>query len=230
MKTTNVLYDHAVELVRNIYDRRLSSPPVLDPAVHFPAADRFSAAWRPLRDEALRAANGISAIPRFHELMPQQAEISANDKRDWRMLIVKAYGVTVQKNAARCPVLAELAASDPDVLSASYSFLAPGKHVPEHRGPFRGVIRYYLALSVPLAADGLPGAVLTVDGARHRIGEGQSLLWDDTFPHEVMNETGEVRIAPLLDIRRRGMPLDMELLSRLLIAVAGTAVRFHRFP
>lgn len=98
-------------------------------------------------------------------------------------------------------------------------------HVPAHRGPFRGVIRYYLGLSVPLAADGPPGAVLTVDGTEHRIGNGQSLLWDDTFVHEVRNDTGEVRIALLLDIRRRGMPPDMEVLSRLVIAAAGTAVR-----
>ena len=28
--------------------------------------------------------------------------------------------------------------------SAALSFFAPQKHVPEHRGPFRGVIRYYL--------------------------------------------------------------------------------------
>jgi aspartate beta-hydroxylase len=229
LKTTNILYDHAADLLRRIYSRRLSGPPILDPAAHFPASERFSAAWRPLREEALRIAANLSAVPRFHELMPQQAAISAHDERDWWMFVIKAYGVAIPKNAAQCPILAALASSVPEVLSATLSFLAPRKHIPEHRGPFRGVIRYYLGLSVPLASDGLPGTVLTIDGTEYRIGNGQWLLWDDTFAHEARNDTEEVRIALLLDVRRRGMPFDMEVLSRLLIAAAGTAVRLRKF-
>jgi aspartate beta-hydroxylase len=53
------------------------------------------------------------------------------------------------------------------------------------------------------------------------------LLWDDTFAHEVRNDTEELRVALLLDIRRRGMPLDMEMLSRLVIAAARTIVRLR---
>ena len=225
---TNIVYDRTTDLLRRIYGRRVCGPAVLDPLARFPASERFLAAWQPIRDEALRIAETLSTVPRFHELMPQQAAISANDNRDWRMFVVKAYGVVVPNNAARCPVLAGLVASVPDVLSATLSFLAPHKHVPEHRGPFRGVIRYYLGLSVPLATDGLPGTVLAIDGRQYRIGSGQGLLWDDTFVHEVRNDTEEVRIALLLDVRRRGMPLDLEVLSRLLIAVAGTAVRLRK--
>lgn len=227
MKISNVLYDHAAGLLRNIYGWRISDPPILDSVAHFPDSERFSTAWRQLRDEALGIADNLSAVPRFHELMPQQMAISANDQRDWRMFVVKAYGVMVSKNAARCPALAELVSSNPEVLSATLSFLAPRKHVPEHRGPFRGVIRYYLGLSVPLTPDGQPGTVLTIDGTEHRIGNGQSLLWD-TFTHEVRNNTNEVRIALLLDVRRHGMPLDMEVLSKLLISAAGIAVRLRR--
>lgn len=228
MKIANILYDHAADLLRSIFDWRLSGQPVLDPAVYFPASGRFSAAWQTLREEALCIADKLSTVPRFHELMAQQAAISAQDQRDWRMFVIKAYGVMFPENAARCPALAELVSSNPDVLTATISFLAPWKHIPEHRGPFRGVIRYYLGLSVPQAPDGLPGTVLTVDGTDYRIASGQWLLWDDTFAHEVRNNTDEVRIALLLDVRRRGMPPDMEVLSRLLIAAAGTAVRFRK--
>ena len=66
--------------------------------------------------------------------MIQQESISANDARDWRMFIMKAYGQPIARNLARCPTLAALIASSPDVLSASLSFLAPGKQVPPHRG------------------------------------------------------------------------------------------------
>jgi aspartate beta-hydroxylase len=227
MRATNSFYEYSGGLLRRIYDRRISGPPVLDPVAYFPASKGFAAAWRPLRDEALSVARNLPEVPRFHELMPQQAEISANDDRDWRMLVVKAYGVLVPRNAARCPALTELVSSAPEVLSAALSFLAPRKHVSMHRGPFRGVIRFYLGLSVPLATDGLPGTSLVIDGRAYRIGDGQCLLWDDTFAHEVRNDTEELRVALLLDIRRRGMPLDMEMLSRLVIAAARTIVRLR---
>lgn len=223
----DTLYNLSTEMIRNIYERRISGPPVLDVASHFPDARRFVEAWPELRDEAIQVAQDLQRVPRFHELMPEQAAISANDDRDWRMFVLKAYGVSVRKNSARCPLLAALISSVPDVLSAALSFLAPGKYVPRHRGPFRGVIRFYLGLSVPISENGRPAAVLTIDNREYRIGNGEYLLWDDTFPHEVWNHSENGRIALLLDVRRRGMPLDMALLSRVLIAAIGASVRLR---
>ncbi len=211
-------YDLAVESVRWLYDQRIAGTPVLDGATFFPNAGQFADAWPALRDEAIQASASLKRIPRFHDLMPEQAEISANDERDWRLLVLKAYGVAVPENMARCPVLARLIESNPDVLSAALSILAPRKHIPLHRGPFRGITRFYMGLSVPIATDGSPAVVLKIDGIEHRIADGQFLVWDDTFPHEVWNNSDEIRIALLLDVRRHGMPYDMELLSWLLIA------------
>src|SRR5271165_3423389 len=56
-----------------------------------------------------------------------------------------------------------------------------------------------------------------IAGAEHRLADGEFLLWDDTFPHEVTNDSDEVRTVLLLDVWRRGMPLDMRFLSHLLI-------------
>jgi aspartate beta-hydroxylase len=224
----NSLYERATAAMRQIYDRRIQTPAVLDPQQYFAGAARFGAAWPQLRLEALAIQANLSAVPRFHELMAQQAEISNNDQRDWRMFVIKAYGVVFAANAARCPQLAALVAQCPQVVSASLSFLAPHKYVPQHRGPFRGVIRYYLGLSVPLGADAQPGTTLTIDGRQYRLGNGQALLWDDTFAHDVHNDTDAVRVALLLDVRRTGMPLYMDLLSRLLIALIGLAVRLRR--
>ena len=221
------LYDLSTGLVRKIYDSRITGPAVLDIAAYFPEGRRFIEKWHEIRDEAMRVANDLENVPRFHELMPEQAVISANDNRDWRMLVLKAYGVSVRQNLARCPVLAALVSSVPDVLSAALSFLAPGKHVPRHRGPFRGVIRFYLGLSVPGSADSRPAAVLAIDDREYRIGNGECLLWDDTFPHEVWNRGESVRTALLLDVRRRGMPFDIALLSRVLIAGIGASVRLR---
>ncbi len=213
------LYDRLTGIIRAIYDWRIDGPPILDLDAYFPGAARFTESWREIRDEALRIAEEPDSVPDMDEVMKEQVSLAAQDGRYWKILIAKAYGVEVPVNLARCPILAALVRATPEVLSASLSFLEPHKHIPRHCGPFRGVLRFHLGLSMPLAPDGRPAAVLTVDDREYRIANGEWLLWDDTYPHEVLNDSDEVRIALLLDVWRRGMPLDMQLLSRLIVAV-----------
>jgi aspartate beta-hydroxylase len=84
-----------------------------------------------------------------------------------------------------------------------------------------------MALSMPLAEDGGPAAVLKVAGVEHRLNEGQYLLWDDTFEHEAWNNSDEVRIVLSLDIWRERMPIDMKLLSVTLIQLVGFGIRIR---
>jgi aspartate beta-hydroxylase len=223
----SLLYDLSANTVRRIYDARIDTPPVLDAGLYFPDAARFVASWQPIRDEAMALAERMQTIPRFHEIMPAQEEISANDGKDWRLCILKIYGTDVEKNMALCPTLGNIVSSSPDVLSASISFLAPRKHIPRHRGPFRGVLRYQLGLSVPVDDEGRPAAVLSLNDHEHRIGDGQHLLWDDTYPHEVWNNSDQMRAALLLDVRRKHMPVDLRVLSRALIASVGMVARWR---
>ena len=211
-------YDAAIGLVRSIYDHSITTPPVLDATRYFPNAKIFTARWREIRDEALAA--DLRNVPRFHELMEAQRDISDNDGRDWRMLILKAYGVPMPQNLARCPVIASLLEQAPEAVSCVLSFLAPGKHIPVHRGPFRGIMRFHLMLSMPQDESGRPACVMEIDAAPYRLAEGASLLWDDTYPHEVWNRSSEARIALLLDVWRPGMPLHLRLVSRAFMAAA----------
>jgi aspartate beta-hydroxylase len=220
-------YDQSATLIRHIYDSRIEGPPILDADRYFPEAKVFADAWREIRAEADALVARLHSVPRFHEIMREQTAISANDARDWRIFVLKAYGVTCARNMDACPRLAAIVADMPSVLSASISYMAPGKHIPAHRGPFRGVVRFYLGLSVPRRADGRPAAVLKVDGLEYRVGDGEWLLWDDTYPHEVLNDSDKVRSVLLLDVWRRDMPLDMKMFSRLLIGAAGAGVRWR---
>jgi aspartate beta-hydroxylase len=212
----SLTYDSAVGLVRAFYDRSITTPPVLDSIRYFPNAARYGERWRDIRDEALGAR--LDDIPRCHDIMPEQRDISANDGRDWRMLILKAYGIELPQNLRRCPVTASLLAQTPEVISCAISFLAPGKHIPVHRGPFRGIMRFHLMLSMPRDAAGRPACVMEIDSVPYRLAAGDSLLWDDTYPHEVWNRSDDVRVAMLLDVRRADMPLHLRMTSSLLIA------------
>jgi aspartate beta-hydroxylase len=75
--------------------------------------------------------------------------------------------------------------------------------------------------------DGRAAAVLKIAGTERRLADGEYLLWDDTFPHEVTNDSDEVRTVLLLDVWRRGMPFDMRLLSRLLIFIVHVMARLR---
>jgi aspartate beta-hydroxylase len=218
-------YDRAVSVVRAVYDRRISAPPVLDLVRDFPSGAAFVDAWPHLQEEALAVKARLGTVPRFHEIMPEQADISANDGRDWRMYILKAYGLAHPARLAACPCFAALLRDRPEILSASFSFLGPRKHIPPHRGPMRGILRFYQMLSMPRTADGRPAAALRVDGTEYRLEEGEYLLWDDTYEHEAWNESDEVRIVLSLDVWRPGMPVDMKLLSATLIQMVRFGIR-----
>lgn len=54
------------------------------------------------------------------------------------------------------------------------------------------------------------------------------MLWDDTFEHEVLNASNEVRVVLLLDIRRRRQPPGLRLLSNAIIGIVGLGIRIQR--
>ncbi len=218
-------YDLGTNLVRRIYEKRIDTPAILDAGTHFPNAAKFAAAWQDIRDEALAAK--LNNAPRFHDIMPEQADISANDGLDWRMFVLKAYDMTVPENLARMPVLSRLLTQCPEVKSAAVSFLAPRKHIPPHRGPFRGIMRFHLGLVIPKQPDGRPATIMMINHEERRIADGECMLWDDTFEHEVMNNSDQPRVALLLDVWRPQMPLDMEILSRVIVRGVQVGMRYR---
>ncbi|SCW88969.1 aspartate beta-hydroxylase [Rhizobium mongolense subsp. loessense] len=219
------IYDFASKVVRRIYEKRINAPAILDAATEFPNSTKFIADWQSIREEAF--AVRLNRAPRFHDLMPEQTEISASDGLDWRMFILKAYDVAVPENLARMPVLSRLLFECPEVKSAAISFLAPGKHIPIHRGPFRGIMRFHLGLDIPRQADGSPATVMVINDQEKRISDGEGMLWDDTFPHAVTNYANQARVALLLDVWRPRMPLDMEILSRLIVRGVQAGMRYR---
>jgi len=75
--------------VRALYDSRISTPPTRE--CYFPNAKRFTDCWLEIRREALAIATTRPKVPRIHDIMAAQADISDNDGRDWHIFIMKAY-------------------------------------------------------------------------------------------------------------------------------------------
>ncbi|MGL5078248.1 MAG: aspartyl/asparaginyl beta-hydroxylase domain-containing protein, partial [Waterburya sp.] len=87
----------------------------------------------------------------------------------------------------------------PGLKTAFFSILLPDKHIPEHRGPYKGVLRCHLPLKVPQAKEQC--GIRVAQEIRHWE-EGKCLVFDDSYPHEAWNKTDEIRVVLFLDIVR----------------------------
>jgi aspartyl/asparaginyl beta-hydroxylase (cupin superfamily) len=86
----------------------------------------------------------------------------------------------------------------PGLNSAFFSILAPGTHIPDHRGVTKGLITCHLGLIVPRDGD----VRMRVDDRVVRWAEGETLVFDDTYRHEVWNDTAGTRVVLLIQFER----------------------------
>lgn len=217
-------YDLACKAVGALYDHAISTPPILDLNRYFPDHRRFAQNWHRIRDECLAAVQDIGSVPQFHELMEAQRPLSTYGDKYWRLFLLKAYGSNHRGNQAKCPFTASLIKQSRSVQSATFSILEGRKHIPMHRGPFRGILRYHLGLVIPRKPDGSSSNRLKIDGVVHELKEGGELLWDDTYPHEAWNDSEALRAVLMLDIMRPGMSLPLRLVTRAIIVLVRVGV------
>jgi beta-hydroxylase len=188
--------------VRPLVDRaiarysRVGDPPVFDPSL-FPFTRAFEEEWKRIRAEAEAVLARGERLPRVDEISPDHARIADGD--GWRSYFLVGYGERRQRACRRCPETTALLDTVPNLESAFFSIMDPGQRLIAHRGPTKAILTWHLPLAVPR------------DGERCRIRiadrwyswrEGESLIFDDTYRHEVHNDTDEPRILLLIHIRR----------------------------
>jgi len=174
----------------------VGDPPTFDPAV-FPFTAELEASWRTIRQEVEAVLGYRTAIPPFQEVSPDQYRISKDES--WRTFWLRGFGAVSPLGRAICPRTSELLEAIPGVETALFSILEPGKHIPPHRGVYKGIINYHLGLIVPRMRE----------QCRIRVGEeilyweeGKSVVFDDTNIHEVWNESDEDRVVLMMQFRR----------------------------
>jgi aspartyl/asparaginyl beta-hydroxylase (cupin superfamily) len=146
-----------------------------------------------------------SSIPRYHELDFLQFSISGkvDKEKDWKVLMLYAMGERPAANRSLCPRTCELLDNIPGLFQAFFSILDAGKSIPLHAGPYRGYLRYHLALEVPMKNP----PSLYIEGQQYVWQEGEAILFDDTFYHEVVNKAEEDRVILVVDVLRPLPPL-----------------------
>ncbi|RIA45730.1 beta-hydroxylase [Hephaestia caeni] len=162
----------------------------------FPWTAELRANWRAVRNEAIAIALVGEASPPLATISPDHRGIAEPGK--WRSFFLHGYGYAIEENLARCPRTAALVAGIPNLNSAFFSILAPGTHIPNHRGVTKGLITCHLGLIVPRDGD----VRMKIGDRIVRWAEGETLVFDDTHPHEVWNDTGGTRVVLSLQFRR----------------------------
>jgi ornithine lipid ester-linked acyl 2-hydroxylase len=150
-----------------------------------------------IRAELEQVLTDRSAIPAFQDISVDQVDLSDDDR--WQTYFLFGFGFEVPEHTAACPRTAELVRAVSGMRTAMFSILAPGKHIPHHRGPYKGLLRHHLGLIVPEPAEAC--RIRVGDEIRHWT-EGASLLFDDTYDHEVWNDTDGQRVVLFLDVVR----------------------------
>ncbi|MBF2018223.1 MAG: aspartyl/asparaginyl beta-hydroxylase domain-containing protein [Rivularia sp. T60_A2020_040] len=163
----------------------------------FPWAKDLEANWMVIRQELEQVLERVDELPNFQDISKRQYRI-ANDNL-WKTYFFYAFGFKATRNCERCPETTKLIEQIPGMKVAFFSILAPGKHIPRHRGKLKTLIRYHLGLIVPEPKEKCK--IQIADEIRYWQ-EGKSLIFDDTFYHEVWNDTDGYRVVLFLDIVR----------------------------
>lgn len=213
------------KLLRGVVFDHLSKQSLVpnDPVIgneHFPWADEFAAHWGKMRDELETQLRNRAELPSFQDISPDQYRISPDDL--WKTFVFVGFGDRSELNCELCPETAKALELVPNLETAFFSILAPGKHVPEHRGVSKGMVRAHLGLRVPEDSE-----QCWMDCGESRIEwrEGELVFFDDTYQHAVWNNTDEERAVLLFDFERP-MKTSGRWLSRLMMRLLRSTAYF----
>ena len=183
----------------------------------FPWIETIESQWKAIREELDGLLLERDRVPNFQDISADQKILTERDQ--WKTFFLHAYGHRVLENCRRCPRTAAALSQIPGMKTAMFSILAPGKHVPEHRGPYKGVLRYHLGLLIPPQPEG--ACRIRVGDDVRRWEEGKSLVFDDAHPHEAWNESDRYRAILFVDFLRP-LPEPLSTLNSIMVWRIGT--------
>jgi aspartyl/asparaginyl beta-hydroxylase (cupin superfamily) len=153
-------------------------------------------------------------LPQYHEIDGRQHIISAATEKRWNVFMLHILGIDNPKSNIYCPKTLSLVKSVPNVMQAFFSILEPGKSIPKHCGPYKGYLRYHLGLKIP--KDNPPKII--VNEVDYTWSQGKAILFDDSLPHEVVNNAKEKRVILIIDILRP-MPVIPHTINKFILMV-----------
>ena len=172
-----------------------------DPQVYdarsLPWAAELEAGWKKIRTELDSVMVYRDQMPSFQDILKEVETIQTDN--DWKTFFLAGIGMDCRENAARCPETMRLLGKIPGMKTAFFSILSPHKHIPAHRGAYNGLLRFHLGLLVPEPREQVR---IRIGNNFYNWTEGRALIFDDTFNHEVWNDTDGFRVVLFVDFTR----------------------------
>jgi len=187
-------------LIENLYEKKVFYTEEEKKKI-FPTSMILEKEWRKIRDEFMSVAKGNYNFGNVGKNFIVEDE---DFWSGWTTFQLRMFGKDNEENMNKCPTLKNILESDNNIPTAFFSIMQPGKTLPSHYGPFKGILRYHLGLKIP--KNGF--CFISVDGETYDWKEGEGVLFDETYKHFVHNKTEEYRVILFLDVKR---PLDFPL-------------------
>ena len=112
----------------------------------------------------------------------------------------------LEENCKHFPkTIKTLKSIDQSFTSVKFSSILPGTHIRPHTGPTNERLRIHLTL------EHKGGARIRVHDEWHTWPEGQAIIFDDSWEHEVLNEGQHERTVLILDIWHPELPEDKRI-------------------
>jgi len=164
-------------------------------------------------EELKSVLNTEDRIPNFQDVLNEDILTKGDN---WKTYFLYIYSHSVPKNCNKCPLTSEVLAEIPGMRMAFFSILKPGTHISPHRGPFNGVLRYHLGMIIPKKSE---DCYIVVNNETVSWQAGKSIIFDDSYIHEVRNNTNQERVVLFVDFIRP-MPLVLTWLNKALFRLA----------
>ena len=163
----------------------------------FPWAAEIEREWHLVRKELDAVMTFRDQMPSFQDILKEVGAIQSD--QNWKTFFLAGIGMDCSENAKRCPETMRLLGKLPGMTTAFFSILSPGKHIPAHRGAWNGILRFHLGLMVPQPHERVK---IRIGNDFYSWREGEALIFDDTFNHEVWNDTAGYRVVLFVDFAR----------------------------
>lgn len=182
----------------------------------FPLSTQLEENWENIRAEGWRLIENRKSdnvLRHYHQLVGSDDNIW----KGWNIIPLRWFGNNSINNLEDCPTLKNILKNENKTISILYSLLIPGKYVPPHVGPFKGMLRYHLGLDIPDKSLGV--CQITVNGKEYAWRNGEGVLFDETYLHSVINATCRPRLILMVDVERPFNNKIMETINSIIISI-----------
>ena len=146
---------------------------------------------------------------------PHQRRIASG--QPWSVFSFFSYGTINYENCSKCPTLSALLLQIPSIKLAMLSCMDGPTHIKKHCGYFKNILRAHITLYLEHPETESQKRFIRVGGEEYHWKEGELVVFDDTYPHEVLSSVPGKRLILFLDVERPYASKTLSFLSGLFL-------------